>query len=169
MSCEFKPNEQVVHPNHGIGRIGLTQVEHIADRKGRFVVVAFPRSMLMLRIPEEKLAPSGLRKISSKGEMRAALSVLSGTPMAPRGPWARCATEMGQKLNSGQPRLLAEIVRDLNQRQHSGWASSLYNEALSRLAEELAIVDGVEIGEAEAIIVELVGPAVSSDRKKKRK
>jgi len=169
MNAAFKLNEQVVHPNHGIGRIGRTQVERVAGRTGRFLVVAFPRPMLMLRIPVDKLEHSGLRRISSAHEMRAALSALSDTPLVPHGPWARWAAEFGRKLNSGQPRLLAEILRDLNHRQHTGWASLLYREALSRLAEELAIVDGVDVDEAEAMIADLVGPDDSADRKKKKK
>ncbi|HEX6978873.1 MAG TPA: CarD family transcriptional regulator [Alphaproteobacteria bacterium] len=152
MDANFKLNERVVHPNHGVGFIGRTELKHIAGQESRFIVVEFPRTMLVLRIPEEKLARSGLRRPSSVREMRAALSVLPGRPVEPKGSWSHRAAEYGQRLNSGEPKLLAEIVRDLNQHQGRRWASAIYHEARLRLAEELAVVDDIAITQAESML-----------------
>jgi CarD family transcriptional regulator len=154
MSAVFRTNERVVHPNHGVGCVGGTEVRTVAGQEDRYVLVRFPRIGLALRIPVGKLARSGLRRLSSRAEMRAALSVLADPSVALQGPWSRSAAEYGQKLNSGRPELLAEVVRDLRCSRRSAWSSAMQQEALLRLAEELAAVAGIEIAEARATIEE---------------
>lgn len=154
MSARFNTNEQVVHPHHGVGRVGRMEMRTVAGQEGRYLVVRFPRTMLVLRIPVGNLARSGLRRLSSKGEMRAALAVVSEAPVGLHGLWSRSAAEYGQKLNSGQPALLAAVVRDLSRCKRSAWSSAMRQEALLRLADELAAVEGVELAEARATIEE---------------
>lgn len=163
MLTKFKLNEQVVHPKHGVGCIG--RLEEVDGQTGRFLMIAFPRTTLTLRIPEANLGRSGLRRLSSAPEMRSALSVLPDPPVAPQGHWSRYAAECGEKLNSGEPKLLAEIVRDLNRRGRSGWGARLYREAVLRLAEELALVEGIEIDQAQAMIEAQLPAAERTDKK----
>ena len=152
MEKSFKPNEPVVHPKHGLGCIGGMEEREIDGELARFLTVEFPRTTLTLSIPEAKLRQSGLRRLSSASRMRTALSRLPAPPEAPEGHWSRHATGYEEKLNSGRPELLAEIVRDLSQRGRSGAATRLYREALLRLAEELAIIEGITLDEAQAAI-----------------
>ncbi len=159
MCPKFKPNQQIVHPKHGLGCIGTLREEDVGGHKGRYLTVAFPRTALTIRIPEAKLGSSGLRHPASAEQMRAVLAVLTGPPAAPQGHWGRYAAEYGQKLNSGDPKLLAEVMRDLKERRHNGWGSRLFKEALLRLAEELAVVEGVAVDAAQARIEELLFPA----------
>jgi RNA polymerase-interacting CarD/CdnL/TRCF family regulator len=67
------------------------------------------------------------------------------------GHWSRWANIYVTKLNSGKPELLAEVLRDLSPIGGS-WKARLYDEALSRLAEELALVEEVELDEAQRMI-----------------
>lgn len=162
MRIEFQRDETVIHPSYGLGCVGTMRTERIADRDARFLVVEFARSMLTLRIPESKIAISGLRRISTNGEMRCALAALSGAAVAPQEPWRHAAARNARKLNSGRPELLAEIVRDLDGRRHLRWALPLYEEARHRLAEELAAVEGLEIDQAEALLKAAQGPSPAS-------
>lgn len=152
MRHRFRLNEPVIHPRHGLGCIGGMRERDVAGQPGRYLTVEFPRTTLTLSIPEAKLAQSGLRRLSSAARMQTALAVLPDPPAATPGHWSRHALGYEAKLNSGKPELLAEIVRDLSQRGRSGAATRLYREALLRLAEELALVEGVGIDAAQAMI-----------------
>jgi CarD family transcriptional regulator len=147
----FKPAELVVHPNHGIGTVGKTVEMEVSGETHRFLVVDFRRTGLTLRIPEQTLEQSGLRGVSSKETMQAALAVLPTPRTILPGHWSRWSDAYAAKLNSGKPELLAEILRDLMP-NGSSWKARLYDEAMIRLAEELALVEEVEIAEAQRLI-----------------
>lgn len=151
----FKPNDVVVHPNHGIGSVGKMVELEVNGETHRFLVVDFRRTALTLRIPERTLEQSGLRRISSKETMQAALAVLPAPRAMLPGHWSRWANIYVTKLNSGKPELLAEVLRDLSPIGGS-WKARLYDEALSRLAEELALVEDIELGEAQRMIETLL-------------
>lgn len=147
----FKANDVVVHPNHGIGSVGKMVEMEVNGEIHRFLVVDFRRTALTLRIPERTLEQSGLRRVSSKETMQAALAVLPAPRAVLPGHWSRWANIYVTKLNSGKPELLAEVLRDLSPIGGS-WKAKLYDEALSRLAEELALVEDIELAEAQRMI-----------------
>jgi CarD family transcriptional regulator len=121
----------------------------------RFLVVDFRRTALTLRIPEATITQSGLRRVSSKKTMQAALAILPGSRVTLPGHWSRWSTVYAAKLNSGKPELLAEVLRDLSPTGGS-WKAKLFDEALSRLAEELALVEDIEMGDAQRRIEALL-------------
>ncbi len=147
----FAPNDTVVHPNHGIGNIRDVVEMEINGGCERFLVVDFRRTALTVRVPVRTLAQCGLREVSSKETMRAALDALPGSPASLSGHWSRWSTVYTEKLNSGKPALLAEILRDLAP-TGSSWKAKLHEEALIRLAEELALVENIDLGEAQHMI-----------------
>lgn len=148
LSHNFKPDDLVIHPNHGIGSVGKTVELNVSGETHRFLVVAFRRTALTLRIPEATIVQSGLRRVSSPETMRAALAILPGPRVTLPGHWSRWSTVYAAKLNSGKPELLAEVLRDLSPTGGS-WKARLFDEALIRLAEELALVEDIETGEAQ--------------------
>ena len=154
---QFNPNDPVVHPNHGLGCIGRTEEQEFGGQKLRFLTVEFERAMLTMRIPEAKLATSGLRTLCSRRAMQAALKILPGAAVAPSGHWSKHRVQFEEKLNSGQPKLLAELVRDLNGGRSTP-GGRLYREAVLRLAEELAAVEGVAVERAQEMIEGLLPP-----------
>jgi CarD family transcriptional regulator len=147
----FKINDLVVHPNHGIGSVGRTVEMEVSGESHRFLVVDFRRTALTLRIPEAAIEQSGLRRVSSKETMQAALAVLPAPRAVLAGHWSRWSNIYVAKLNSGKPELLAEILRDLSPTGGS-WKARLYEEALHRFAEELALVEDIDVSDAERVI-----------------
>jgi CarD family transcriptional regulator len=147
----FKINDVVVHPNHGIGSVGRTVEMEVSGESHRFLVVDFRRTALTLRIPETTIEQSGLRRVSSKETMQAALAVLPEPRAVLSGHWSRWSNIYVTKLNSGRPELLAEVLRDLSPTGGS-WKARLYEEALHRFAEELALVEDIEVSDAQRLI-----------------
>jgi CarD family transcriptional regulator len=156
----FGENETIVHPRHGVGRISGVEQHEVHGRTARYVTIAFGRSMLTLRIPEEKIESSGVRLVSSEPAMRSALDVLQEPATSFSGHWSKRQVQLQEKLNSGDPRCLAELIRDLS-RQKSLPDGRVRREAILRLAEELAVVNGVELAAAQESIVARLSPEAS--------
>ena len=63
---QFKIDETVVYPKHGVGEIVKIETMEIAEIKSTFYVVKMEQSKLTIRVPIDKQEEVGLRKISSK-------------------------------------------------------------------------------------------------------
>lgn len=141
----------MVHPNHGIGSVREVVDMEISGECERFLVIDFHRTALSLRVPVRTLIQSGLRDVSSKETMKAALESLSGPPAVLSGPWSRRSALYAEKLKTGNPAMLAEILRDLTP-AGGGWKAKLREEALIRMAEELALAEDIALDEAQQMI-----------------
>jgi CarD family transcriptional regulator len=144
----FAQGDLVVYPTHGVGKILGIEKQEIAGFSLSVFVVLFDKDRMTLRVPVNKAKGSGLRRLSSRKEMDAALAKLKGRSRAKRTMWSRRAQEYEAKINSGDPVSIAEVVRDLhrhaNQPDQSYSERQIYEAALERLASELAAVDGIE-------------------------
>ena len=103
---------------------------------------------MTLRVPLGKAKVSGLRKLSSRKEMDAALAKLRGRSRAKRTMWSRRAQEYQAKIASGDPASIAEVVRDLyrnaGQPEQSYSERQIYQAALDRLVREFAAVERID-------------------------
>ena len=74
--------------------------------------------------------------------------------------WSRRAQEYTEKLNSGSPVSVAEVLRDLHrtsdQPEQSYSERQLYEAALDRLAREFAAVEKIEHETAEQRIEDIL-------------
>ena len=152
----FEKGDQVVYPTHGVGKIIEVQQQELAGIKLQLYVVEFEKDKMILRVPTAKLESSGMRKLSTKQEMDLALSALKGRARVKRVMWSRRAKEYEDKINSGDPKAIAEVVRDLhrnaNQPEQSYSERQIYESALDRLLSELSAVESVDLSEAMNIL-----------------
>jgi CarD family transcriptional regulator len=148
----FNPGDFVVYPTHGVGEVLRVEEEEIAGHQLELFVINFDRDRMTLRIPVNKAANSGLRKLSSKKCMDEAMQTLKGRPRVKRTMWSRRAAEYDLKINSGDPILIAEVVRDLHrnvgQPDQSFSERQIYEQARDRLASEVAAVDKMDMEKA---------------------
>ena len=118
---------------------------------------------MTLRVPVDKAANSGLRKLSSRKMMDTALTTLRGRSRIKRTMWSRRAQEYEAKINSGDPVSIAEVVRDLHrgtdQPDQSYSERQMYQAALDRLARELAAVERIDEGAAAQKLEEMLTAA----------
>ena len=160
----FRIDQSVLHPKHGLGRITATEEREIAGDRQHYVIVDFARLALTVGIPESALPNSGLRAPMPMAEMAPVLEILSGTPVAAQRQWSRRASEHEIKLNSGEPEMLAQILRDLAPRRGTGRDGIIFREALARLAEELSISEDTDFERATARIEALLPPEQATTR-----
>ncbi len=144
----FTKGDYVVYPTHGVGRVVGTEKQEIAGFELQLFVISFDSERMTLRVPVDKVKDSGLRKLSSHDKMQSAMTTLRGRARAKRTMWSRRAQEYEAKINSGDPISIAEVVRDLHraagQPDQSYSERQMYESALDRLANELALVEKID-------------------------
>ena len=161
---DFRPNEFVVYPAHGVGQIVSIEEQEIAGITLELFVVSFEKDKMTLRVPTHKAINIGMRALSSPDVVGRAMTTLKGKAKVKRAMWSRRAQEYEQKINSGDLIAIAEVVRDLHrnddQREQSYSERQLYEAALERLTREVAAVeDGDEVAAAKKVDDVLVSRA----------
>jgi len=143
---DFRPNEFVVYPAHGVGQIISVESQEVAGISLELFVISFEKDKMTLRVPTNKATDIGMRALSSPDVIAHAMKTLKGKAKVKRAMWSRRAQEYEQKINSGDLIAIAEVVRDLHrtddQREQSYSERQLYEAALERLTREVAAVSG---------------------------
>ena len=161
---DFRPNEFVVYPAHGVGRIISIEEQEVAGFRLELFVISFEKDKMTLRVPTHKATDVGMRSLSSPDVVAHAMKTLRGKAKVKKAMWSRRAQEYEQKINSGDLMAIAEVVRDLHrsddQREQSYSERQLYEAALERLTREVAAVAGSDEAGAQRRVGEvLVGRA----------
>ena len=143
---DFRPNEFVVYPAHGVGQIISVESQEVAGISLELFVISFEKDKMTLRVPTNKATEIGMRALSSPDVIAHAMKTLKGKAKVKRAMWSRRAQEYEQKINSGDLIAIAEVVRDLHrtdeQREQSYSERQLYEAALERVTREVAAVSG---------------------------
>ncbi|RYJ03038.1 MAG: CarD family transcriptional regulator [Acetobacteraceae bacterium] len=155
---EFKAGDHVVYPTHGVGTVQGIETMSAAGHSLQVIVVTFDENRMTLRVPVGKAASSGLRKLAGPDSMKEALDTLKGRARIKRTMWSRRAQEYEAKINSGDPIAIAEVVRDLHrnagQPDQSFSERQIYEQAMDRLAAELAAIDRTDKAQATIKLLE---------------
>jgi CarD family transcriptional regulator len=157
---EYSVGDYVVYPAHGVGRIEGLEIHSISGQEIQLYAISFEKERMTLKVPITKAKRAGLRKLSSKDRIRAALETLRGRARIKRTMWSRRAQEYEAKINSGDPVSIAEVLRDLrraaDQPEQSYSERQIYQAALERLARELAAVEKIDESKATARLEEVL-------------
>jgi len=163
---DFRPDDFVVYPAHGVGKIVSIEEQEIVGMTLELFVVSFDKDKMTLRVPTHKATEIGMRPLSAPDVVSQAMKTLKGKAKIKRAMWSRRAQEYEQKINSGDLIAIAEVVRDLHrtddQREQSYSERQLYEAALERLTREVAAVSNLDEDAAQKQVDEvLVSRAVA--------
>ena len=164
---EFRANDFVVYPAHGVGKIVSIEERDVAGVKLEMFVISFEKDKMTLRVPTAKVASTGMRTLSSPDVVGKAMEILKGRARVKRAMWSRRAMEYEAKINSGDLISIAEVVRDLfraeSQPEQSYSERQLFEAAFERLTRELAAVEKINEEEAakrvEGVLIKRVAAA----------
>lgn len=163
----FNSGEFVVYPAHGVGKVADISTQKIGGAELELIVVNFDKDKMTLRVPLSKAESVGLRKISETPVMDEALGVLKGKAKVRKIMWSRRAQEYENKINSGSPVAIAEVVRDLYRRENLSEQSyserQIYEQALDRLANEYAICNNISAGDATKKLLDILASDVVAE------
>ena len=162
-SINFKKGDAVVYPAHGVGKIEGIEAYKIGDVEVSLYSIAFDKDRMRLKIPVQKAEESGLRALCSTSRMDDALTTLQGKAKAKRAMWSRRAQEYETKILSGDPVLIAEVLKDLYKKEDFDDSSfsekQIYSSALDRLARELAAMQKLDKETATKKLEEILSEA----------
>ena len=126
----------------------------IAGQMLEMYVIEFEKEKMTQRVPVAKINENGVRKVSSKNQLKEIFEILTGKAKIRRTMWSRRAQEYEAKINSGDIKLLTEVVRDLfrsdSQPEQSYSERQLYEASRERLAREVAVIEKTD--EQKAIV-----------------
>jgi len=151
-SLTFNAGEYVVYPTHGVGKVSDITKQTIAGTELEMLVVNFDKDKMTLRIPTAKIPNVGLRKISDNKTMEEAFNTLRGKARIRKIMWSRRAQEYENKINSGNPVAIAEVIRDLYRSENIADQSyserQIYEQAVDRLANEVSVYSNCSLEDA---------------------
>ena len=155
----FTIGQKVVYPSHGVGEIMNIEDQIVAGQTIRVYAIYFLSAKMTLRVPIIRAGDIGLRHLINNDSIKDIYKVLKGAPRSGNKMWSRRAQEYDSKINSGDVIAIAEVVRDLyknvdNERSYS--ERTIYESALSRLSEEIAILENISNEDSEERLVDLL-------------
>ena len=144
----FEVGDLVVYPAHGVGKVDRIGMEEMAGHQLHLIQISFEENRMTLRVPVRQAAVTGLRKIGTAEAMTEVLTILSGRSRVSRMIWAKRGQEYLAKINSGNLKQLAEVVRDLRGAGDGSGTSysqrNLFELGIERLAGEFAAASGID-------------------------
>ena len=156
----YVTGEYVVYPAHGVGKVSDVTKQTVAGTELELIVVNFDKDKMTLRIPMAKASVTGLRKISNAETRSDALTTLKGKAKVKKVMWSRRAQEYENKINSGSPVAIAEVIRDLHRNENLAEQSyserQIYEQALDRLSNEYAVFEKISTAEATKKILDIL-------------
>lgn len=160
-SITFNTGEYVVYPAHGVGQISdITKIKTTTGTDLECLVVYFDKDKMTVGIPTEKIQHGGLRKIADEKTMNEAFSTLQGKAKVKKAMWNKRAQEYANKINSGNPVAIAEVIRDLyrnkNIAEQSCSERQVYEQAVNRLASEVSVYSNCSIDDANKKIIDIL-------------
>lgn len=164
----FNPGDFVVYPARGVGQITEIKSENVCGQKLDFIAVNFNKDRATVKIPLSNIKKEtvSLRQIASASIMDSAIKVLKSKAKVKRVQWSRRSQEYVEKIKSGNPIALAEVLRDLykdpekNEQTYS--ERQIYDQALSLFAPEYALVHKIKEEEATTRLSNILKNRVDS-------
>ena len=86
---DFRPNEYVVYPAHGVGQIVSIEEQQVAGISLELFVISFEKDKMTLRVPTNKAVQIGMRSLSSPDVILKAMTTLKGKAKVKRAMWSR--------------------------------------------------------------------------------
>jgi CarD family transcriptional regulator len=157
----FAKGDYVVYPAHGVGLIEGIETQSISGMEVTLYAINFEKERMRLKIPMMKAKESGLRKLCTASRIKDAIKTLKGKAKIRRTMWSRRAQEYELKINSGDPVMIAEVLRDLKRSNDDSEQSyserQIYQSALERLAREVAAVEKTSEEQATMRLEKIMG------------
>ena len=159
----FQKGDTVVHPEHGAAVIQELREKEFLGEKRTYLVLRVAYGDLTLLIPVDSTEQVGLRQVVSKNEVKKVLKVLTEDESSMAANWSRRFKNNMEKLHSGDPYQVAEVLRNLAIREREKGLSAgekrMIQKARQILISELSYATAKTEDEAEIMIDEVLDGA----------
>ena len=152
----FRKGDTVVHPEHGAAVIEELQVREFLGEKKKYYKMRIVYGDLVVSVPVDSVDEVGLRQVVGKNEVKKVLNVLREDESKMAANWSRRFKNNMEKLHSGDPYQVAEVVRNLSIRDREKGLSAgekrIVMKARQILVSELCYATDCDEEKAEAMI-----------------
>ncbi|MCK6545511.1 CarD family transcriptional regulator [Myxococcota bacterium] len=153
----FQIGDKAVYPAHGVAEVTGIESHTVGGSKQSFYILRILDNGVKVMIPT---STNGLREIMSQKEVDAVFDVLREKEISVESTtWNRRYREYKDKIDSGDPKQIAEVLRDLyllkNDKDLSFGERKMLDTAKSLLVKELSIARGLDEDEVESEFVQI--------------
>jgi CarD family transcriptional regulator len=152
----FRKGDTVVHPEHGAAVIEELREKEFLGEKRTYLVLRVVYGDLTVLVPTDSTDQVGLRPVVSKNEVKKILKVLTEEETLVAANWSRRFKNNLEKLHSGDPYEVAEVLRNLAIREREKGLSAgekrMITKARQILISEFSHATGKTDEDAEALI-----------------
>jgi CarD family transcriptional regulator len=162
---ELSVGDKVVYPRHGVGQIvGIEELD-LVEGFERYYVIEIPDQHLTVRVPIRNLEGLGVRPVMSREKLLRVLETLRSEPRPLSDDYRERQDWVRERLETGGPLRIAEIVRDLTWHEQRAHLTKVDTDLLARgrdfLSAEIAFVTDTEIIDAKQAIDDALTSAVA--------
>jgi CarD family transcriptional regulator, regulator of rRNA transcription len=159
----FRKGDTVVHPEHGAAVIQELKDKEFLGEKRKYLVLRVVYGDLTLSVPVDSAEQVGLRPVISKAQVKKLLKVLTESETISAANWSRRFKNNLEKLHSGDPFEVAEVLRNLSIRDREKGLSAgekrMIQKARQILISELSHATGKSDEDAGLMIDEVLDGA----------
>ena len=162
----YRIGDKLIYPHHGAAIIQeLTEREWLGEKK-KYLVLRLAYGDLTLMVPVESTQEVGLREVVSKREVTKVWKVLKESESRMPTNWSRRYKTNIEKIKSGDIYQVAEVVRNLSNRDKTKGLSAgekrMLTKARQILVSELVFAVGEPEDKAEAMVDKVLDEAHAS-------
>jgi CarD family transcriptional regulator len=144
----FKIGDKVVYPMHGAGVIEAIEEKEVLGEKKQYYILRLPVGDMKVMVPISTCRKVGLREVIDQEGIRKVFRILKEDSTTMSSNWNRRYRANLEKIKSGDVYEVAEVVRNLIQREKEKGLSSgekkMLENARQILVSELALAIELE-------------------------
>ncbi len=163
---ELSVGDKIVYPRHGVGRIVGIEDLNLVEGFERYYVIEIPNQHLIVRVPIRKMEELGVRLVMSHEKLLSVLETLGSEPHLLSDDYRERQDWVRERLETGGPVRVAEIVRDLTWHEQHARLTKVDTALLARgrdfLSAEIAFMTDTEIVDAKQTIDDALASAVAN-------
>ncbi|HID64582.1 MAG TPA: hypothetical protein EYP49_17835 [Anaerolineae bacterium] len=162
----FDIGDKVVHPAHGAGLVTGIKKQDLVDQYHRYYVIDLAVDHRTLMIPVSKAEEIGLRSVSQGAALSQVWHTLGTAAETLPDDHRKRQEHIQERLKTGDAIKVAKVIRDLSALKREDHLTSFDTKLLERaqqfLACEVALVEGMQLSEAEQMISKMLANGVGS-------
>ena len=152
----YKIGDRVVYPMHGAGVIESIEEKEILGEKRQYYILKLPVGDMKVMIPITNCREGGLREVIDSDGVQKVIGILSDQSTNMSANWNRRYRANLEKIKSGNIYEVAEVVRNLiNRDKEKGLSSGerkMLENARQILLSELVLATEMEEDGAQSLI-----------------
>jgi len=158
----FQIGQLAVYPAHGVGVIESVQERVVSGNVQQFYIMRLLDNDMIIMIPMSNARNIGLRDIIDETSVPEVYEILSLRPSRINTQtWNRRYRDYMDKIKTGSPFRVAEVLRDLTllktEKDLSFGERKMLDTAKNLLVKELSLVNDIQEDEIEARLQEILG------------